>query len=743
MARLAVPTRWGSLRSLAAFRMAGGTDVARRVTIVERDTNTLLAAVSVPGGAARPVDVQSLLDGLDAEGRIRVVRFVLETCRSSFRLGDEATFVAFCRELVGAVSARPGELRPRLAVAGDYVLCVGVLPAGFGTPGRAVVVGRHAVRQARFAPAIAGGRMGGGQRAFAQMLQRPEAGEGITVVVFSAAAMACRLVGPGAGAEDPPLPRALGRAADPDGRVRDYVLRCLAKHAPKDPTAAAALDEFRLAHAPARAGAAAARAPVQATLEKWIPTPGGGLFVAGSIGDPHGLVAGLMLGDGADARPWSGALHRVAAPENARRAPEDRRDLFVGYVKDATDAASSRLGLALRSGASLGLTQPAPPLGARAGRDAVLAALPAISVTNSIIADCIAPGAGGLQVHHLATRQAPEVIQFGKRRSDPRVSILIPLYRTLDFLRFQLAAFAVDPELRESELIYVLDSPEQQRELEHFLRGLHLLYDLPITLAVMSDNYGYAAANNAGAALAHGCELLLLNSDVVPDRPGWLGTLSGVLAEDERVGAVGGKLLFDDDSLQHAGLYFEKDSDGTWYNRHYFKGFPRDFAGACIAREVPAVTGACLLLRRKLYERLGGLSEDYLIGDYEDSDLCLKLRADGHVVRYEPAAELYHFERRSIERNTGYTRGVADAHNRWLHHHRWQAGIAALMEGTAELPPMRRARVKQRIQRQRIAREQVVATWAKRLSGRPAATALPALVGAMSVAMAEPEGTQP
>jgi GT2 family glycosyltransferase len=466
--------------------------------------------------------------------------------------------------------------------------------------------------------------------------------------------------------------------------------------------------------------------------------------VAGSIGDPHGLVAGLMLGDtGSDARAWNGPLHRVASPENARRAPEDRRDLFVGYLADAGDAASARLSLALRSGASLALTPPPPPVGARAGRDAVLAALPPICVTNSIIADCIAPAASRLQTHHLAMRQAPEVIQFGERPGNPRASILVPLYRTLDFLRFQLAAFAVDPELRESELIYVLDSPEQQRELEHFLRGLHLLYDLPMTLAVMSENFGYAAANNAGAELARGRELLLLNSDVVPDRAGWLSTLSRALAEDDGVGAVGAKLLFDDDSLQHAGLYFEKDTDGTWYNRHYFKGFPRDFAAACVAREVPAVTGACMLLRRELYEHVGGLNENYLIGDYEDSDLCLKLRSGGNAVRYEPAAELYHFERRSIERNTGYTRGVADAHNRWLHHERWQAAIGDLMEGAATLPPAPRTRIKQRIQRQRIAREQVVATWAKRLSGRSSAAALPALVGAMSAAMAEPEGPQP
>jgi len=153
--------------------------------------------------------------------------------------------------------------------------------------------------------------------------------------------------------------------------------------------------------------------------------------------------------------------------------------------------------------------------------------------------------------------------------------------------------------------------------------------------------------------------------------------------------------------------------------------------------------GALMLARKDAYERVGGLSEDYLIGDYEDSDLCLKLRGEGKTIRYEPAAELYHFERRSIARNTGYTRGVADAHNRWLHHQRWRAAIGALMETACVQPAARRTRLRQRIHRQRIAREQVVASWAKRLSGRSAAAALPALVGAMSAAMAESDGASP
>ena len=94
--------------------------------------------------------------------------------------------------------------------------------------------------------------------------------------------------------------------------------------------------------------------------------------------------------------------------------------------------------------------------------------------------------------------------------------------------------------------------------LEHLLRGFHALYDLPMTLVTMAENAGYAAATNAGAGTARGERLLLLNSDVVPVSPGWLPRLDAVLDRDPRIGAVGPKLLFDDGSIQHAGLYFAR-----------------------------------------------------------------------------------------------------------------------------------------------------------------------------------------
>ncbi|MBV5324944.1 MAG: glycosyltransferase, partial [Rhodospirillaceae bacterium] len=108
--------------------------------------------------------------------------------------------------------------------------------------------------------------------------------------------------------------------------------------------------------------------------------------------------------------------------------------------------------------------------------------------------------------------------------------------------------------MAKAELIFVLDSPEQRADLVHFLSGLHQLYALPMTIMIMSGNFGYAAANNAGAAIARGDLLLLLNSDVVPEESGWLSRLAAPLMRSKKVAASGARLLFDDHSLQHAGM---------------------------------------------------------------------------------------------------------------------------------------------------------------------------------------------
>ena len=107
---------------------------------------------------------------------------------------------------------------------------------------------------------------------------------------------------------------------------------------------------------------------------------------------------------------------------------------------------------------------------------------------------------------------------------------------------------------------------------------------------------------------------------------------------------------------------------------------PRGVPGAVQPREVPGITGACLMLAAETFAKLDGFSTDYVIGDYEDSDLCLRLRELGLRLWYAPEAVLYHLERHSIQQHAGYQRGLAPRHNRWLHGRRWGDRMARLMD---------------------------------------------------------------
>ncbi|MBK1661756.1 glycosyltransferase family 2 protein, partial [Paracraurococcus ruber] len=427
-------------------------------------------------------------------------------------------------------------------------------------------------------------------------------------------------------------------------------------------------------------------AAVTGALDLAIPDTRGGLFLRGWLRDPHGLVTALSLGRPGEAPVLlpDAALFRFPRRElgprfaRAAHAPGEGAEGFVAHLPEHPGGPQPDLVLHLAGGGTVRLTPALRHLAPGQARDLVLASVRGEALTEAMFEQCLAPAAARLHAAHLALPRRPVVRRLGSAPASPRVSVIVPLYRNLGFLRVQLAAFAADPEWRRAETILVLDSPEQAAEVEHLLRGIQLMHGLPLTLVVPPRNLGYAAANNLGAGLARGRLLLLLNSDVIPDRPGWLGLLASAAAA-RGAGAAGPKLLFDDGSIQHAGLYFDRDAEGRWLNRHYHKGFPRHWPAAQRARPVPGVTGAALMVKRTLFEAVGGFTEDYILGDYEDSDLCLKLRAAGAGIAYQPEAELWHFERRSIGLHAGHARTLAGQYNRGLHHARWDGAIAALM----------------------------------------------------------------
>lgn len=298
------------------------------------------------------------------------------------------------------------------------------------------------------------------------------------------------------------------------------------------------------------------------------------------------------------------------------------------------------------------------------------------------------PALTRLQERIVADSEVEDVISYGEPPAKPTVSIVVPLYKRLDFMEHQLLAFSRDPELAEAELIYVLDSVEQRDELERQAHDLFALYGLPFRVVNLSAGAGFAGANGNGIEIAAAKRLLLLNSDVVPDRPGWIGAMSAFYEATPNIGALGPKLLYEDDSLQHAGLYFHRVAGAElWENAHCFKGMHRSFPAANVTRAVPAVTAACMLIDRSVYEAVGGLPLHYVQGDYEDSELCLRLGEAGRENWYLPDVELYHLEGQSYVPGE---RRIPSEYNMWLHTQLWGERIEELMAGFDPFAPVAR-----------------------------------------------------
>ncbi|WP_051512482.1 glycosyltransferase [Skermanella stibiiresistens] len=681
---LTVPTGWGGERTIAVLRCPAGSR-----TITLRDEAACPVATAFPSSLT-DFDAALLMSGLDGGARLRVVRLLLDFCRGAFSLQNDHRFAQLCRRLILELSPTPSSLTVRCAPTRQLALCEGGVSGGFGEIMATVVLTPSGMRRLEVSPAIGTVPDKRGRLPLHLVMDRALCGSETLVVLLGRTGLACRTVAPTV-AEIPTLLEWLERRKPCPQSLRDHLMRALAVRATDEPQAAAALRELQVLMPLPRRHVAAPDRAVGGDIDVAVSTGDGGLFLAGWLHDPHDMIESIRVTSPfGDQRITSSLPHRFPRDDVAAIYKSNAQAGFATFVPGSPEPAPAlqyRCELLLRSGGRIDIVPPPRPLNPADVRAAVLGAMPPAFVTQAALESCVAPAVAPIHAAMMANLPAPEVVRHGTPVVDPAVSVVIPLYKNLEFLRFQLGAFAIDRAMGGlgsdgtggAEIILVLDSPEQREELKHYLHGLFGLYGLPLTLVVNAANHGYSTANNAGAAVARGRNLLFLNSDVIPDKPGWLPVLMAALEASPEIGGIGPKLLFEDDSLQHAGLYFGRDFRGRWINQHYHKGMPRDFAPALAPRAVPGVTGACLLMPRAVFDEVGGFTTDYIIGDYEDSDLCLKIRASGRSIRYVPAVELYHLERQSISRHAGYTRGVASEYNAWLHAGRWSGLMEDLM----------------------------------------------------------------
>ena len=235
----------------------------------------------------------------------------------------------------------------------------------------------------------------------------------------------------------------------------------------------------------------------------------------------------------------------------------------------------------------------------------------------------------------------------------PFVSIVIPTFNNIALTQSCLASLAQTISSHAFEII-VVDNASTDATIE-FLREQEAA--CKIRLIANSKNKGFARACNQGAQAASGSLLLFLNNDTqVTD--GWLAAMVQA-AQQPGVGIIGAKLLYANGTIQHAGIEFINGVPD-----HPHRHAPADAPEANLARELDMVTGACFMIRRDLFLQLAGFDEIYSNG-VEDVDICLRARAAGWKVVYEPASTVYHLEGQSAGRFNHVTENLQMFFRRW------------------------------------------------------------------------------
>jgi GT2 family glycosyltransferase len=422
-------------------------------------------------------------------------------------------------------------------------------------------------------------------------------------------------------------------------------------------------------------------------IDEAIFCPPDGLMLTGWVLANPGVVTTLRLHSGETSFFLDPTRFvRIGRPDvlasvGAQHGFQEPRSGFLAYTTGAYRP---------EAGAYLSVTTARGETGYRGVPEPRLQGMPAIRfVLNCIEARygevapafdrVLGPCVASLNRERLRERPHHEVIAFGAVPEAPELSIIVPLFGRMDFLEYQLAFFSRHRGGMAHEFIYVLDDPALQRTAETLAASVYARFGTPFRLVVLSRNVGYAPVNNIGLELARGTYVCLLNSDVFAGTPDWMERLVARLRADPGLGAVGPLLLFEDETVQHLGMRFEPIPEfaGWLFPRHERKGWRRPAEGGL--RRCVAITGACLVISRAVLEELGGLDESFVIGDFEDADLCMRLARQGLACAVDLDVSLYHLERQSQAGPDERWRMNLTLYNAWVHERRWGAMLRQQM----------------------------------------------------------------
>lgn len=222
---------------------------------------------------------------------------------------------------------------------------------------------------------------------------------------------------------------------------------------------------------------------------------------------------------------------------------------------------------------------------------------------------------------------------------EPLVSIMIPNKDSLEILK-QCIDSIVEKSTYSNYEIVVVENNSVNESIFHYYREIEK--NPRIRVITWEHEFNYSKINNYGVLHCKGEYIVLLNNDIEVITPTWIEEMLMYVQRDD-VGAAGAMLYYPNDTIQHAGVIIGLGNAAGHSHKHYTRG---DYGYMCrllYAQNLSAVTAACLMVKRSVYEEVEGLEEKYAVA-YNDVDFCMKIRTAGYLICWTPYAELYHHE---------------------------------------------------------------------------------------------------
>lgn len=233
-------------------------------------------------------------------------------------------------------------------------------------------------------------------------------------------------------------------------------------------------------------------------------------------------------------------------------------------------------------------------------------------------------------------------------KREPLVSLIIPTYNGYEITKQAIESIFNKTNYQNYEILLVDNNSSDSAALEYFEQ---LDKNQKVTVLRYPHPFNYSAINNFAAEQANGEIIGLINNDVEVINPEWLTEMVSH-AQRNDIGCVGAMLYFDNDTIQHAGVICGLGGVAGHSHKHFPKDHPGYFFRLKLVQNLSAVTAACLLVRKSVFEEVQGLNEQDLTIAFNDVDFCLKVQAAGYRNLWTPYAELYHYE--------SITRGAED-----------------------------------------------------------------------------------